>query len=66
MFFHMYIAPAQGQTIPWGQKFDANRKTLSLSQLVASLKKSLYIFFNVFLHVYSAGAGVDNPFGTKF
>ena len=26
----MYIAPGQGQTAPWGQKFDVNRKALSL------------------------------------
>ena len=71
MFFHMYIAPAQVQTTPWGQKFDANRKALSLSPSVASFKKisfnSDFIhIFNVFLHVYSPGAGVDNPLGTKF
>ena len=39
MFFHMYIAPAQGQTIPSGQKIDANKKALSLSSFVANLKK---------------------------
>ena len=26
----------------------------------------LYTFFNVFPHVYSPGAGVDNPWGQKF
>ena len=26
----MYIAPRQGQTTPWGQNFDVNRKPLSL------------------------------------
>ena len=69
MFFHMYKAPVQGQTTPWSQKFDANRKALSLLPFVASFKKIstliLYIFFNVFPHVYSPGAGVDNPLGTK-
>ena len=39
MFFHMYIAPAQGQTTPWDQKFDANRNALSISPFVASLKQ---------------------------
>ena len=68
----MYIAPAQGQTTPWGQKLDGNRKALSLSPFDASFKKKslstliLYIFLNVFPHVYSPGAGVDNPLGTKF
>ena len=38
----MYIALAQGQTSPWGQKFDANRKALSLSPFVASFKKNLF------------------------
>ena len=71
MFFHMYIAPAQGQTTPWGQKFDANRKALSLAPFAAISKKSLstlilYIFLNVFPHLYSPGARVDNLFGIKF
>ena len=30
MFFHMYIALRQRQTMPWGQNFDPNRKALSL------------------------------------
>ena len=71
MLFHMYIAPAQGQTTPWGQKFDANRKALSFSPFTASYKKisfdSDFIHFcNVFPHVYSPGAGIDNALGTKF
>ena len=43
-FFHdliHYIAPGQGQTAPRGQKFDVNRKALSLYPFVASFKKSL-------------------------
>ena len=39
MLLYMYIAPGQGQTFPWGQHFDANRKALSLCPFVASLKK---------------------------
>ena len=27
----MYIDPGQGQTTPWGQNFDVNKKALSLS-----------------------------------
>ena len=29
MVLYMYIAPGQGQTTPWGQTFDVNRKALS-------------------------------------
>ena len=51
---------------------DVNRKALSLCPLVASFKKNifelliLYAFFNVCPHVYSPGAGADNPLWTKF
>ena len=50
----MYIAPGQGQTTPWGQTFDVNRKPLSLCPFVAGLKKIalksdfIYIFFSCF------------------
>ena len=71
MFFHMYIASVQRQKTPWCQPFDANRKALSRSPFVASLKEKsynsdVYIIFNVFPHVYSPGAEVDNPVTTKF
>ena len=69
----MYIALGQGQTNPWGQNFDVNRKLLPLQPFVASLKKPLWIkililytFFNVFPHIYSPGAGAYNPLWTKF
>ena len=67
----MYIAPGQGQTIPWGQNFDVTRKSLSLCPFVASLKKiaskSDFIhIFNDFIHVYSPGARAQNPLGTNF
>ena len=67
----MYIAPGQGQTNPWGQNFDVNRKALSFDHLLQVLKKSLwspilYILFNVFMHVYSPRPGADNPLVTKF
>ena len=39
MFFHMYIAPGQGQTTLRGQNSDVNRKALSLCPFVASFKK---------------------------
>ena len=72
MFFHMYIAPGQGQTTLCGQNHDVNRKVLSLCPFVASFKKKnlwsliLYIIFHVFIHVYSPWAGADNPFGAEF
>ena len=37
----MYIAPGQGQTNPWGQKFDVNRKLLPLRPFIEIQKKSL-------------------------
>ena len=62
----MYIAPGQGQTNPWGQNFDVNRKALSLCPFVArfkkiSLKSDFIHILPVFIHVYSPGAGADNP-----
>ena len=68
MISYMHVAPGQGQTVPWGQNFNVNRKALSLCPFVASLKKLwcviLYIFFHAFIRVYSPRA--DNPLGTKF
>ena len=71
MFFHMYIAPGQGQTTLCGQNSDVNRKALSLFPFVASFKmissKSDFIhIFNDFIHVYSPGARAENPLGTNF
>ena len=70
-FFHMYITPGQGQTTLCGQNSDVNRKALSLCPFVASLKKislkSDFIYiFACFIHVYSPGAGADNPLGSEF
>ena len=72
MFFHMYIAPGQGQTTLCGQNSDVNRKVLSLCPFVVSFKKiSLKsIFFTYFclffIHVHSPGSGSDNPLGSEF
>ena len=64
----MYIA--LGQTTLCGQNLDVNRKALSLCPFVASFKKislkSDTIIFHVFIHVYSPGAGADNPLGSEF
>ena len=38
MFYHMYIAPGQGQTTLCGQNPDVNRKDLSVCPFVASFK----------------------------
>ena len=42
MFFHMYIAPGQGQTTLCGQNPDVNRKALSFCPFVASFKKNIF------------------------
>ena len=71
MILYISIAPGQGQKTPWGHTFDVNRKPLSLQPFVASFSNKplwiliLYTFFNVFPHVYSPGAGADNPLWTK-
>ena len=49
MILYMYIAPGQGQTTPWGQTFDVNRKPISLCPFVAGLKKK---FFEVRFHIH--------------
>ena len=61
----------QGQTTHWGLKFYDNRKAFALCPYVANFKmissKSDFIhIFNDFKHVYSSGAGADNPLGTEF
>ena len=66
----MYIAPGHGQTAPRGQKFDVNKKALSLYPFVVwfkeiSLKSDFIHFFHNLIHVYSSGAGADSPQGTK-
>ena len=68
MILYMYIAPGQGQTTPWGQTFDASRKSLSLCPFGASLKKKpdFIHIFNDFMYVYRPGARTDNPLGTHF
>ena len=70
MVFHMYIAPGQGQTTLCGQNSDVNRKAMSLCPFVASFKKislkfDFIHFFACFIHVYSPGAGADNPPGVR-
>ena len=72
MFFHVYIAPGQGQTMPWGPNFDPNRKALSLWPFVANFKKNLfqlrfYTYFLIILYMYIApGQGQTNPWDQNF
>ena len=70
MILYMYIALGQGQKTPWGQTFNVNRKPSPLQPFVASFKQislnSDFIHtFYCFPHVYSPGAGADNPLWTK-
>ena len=70
MFFHMYIAPGQRQTMLCGQNSDVNRKTFSLCPFVASFKNislnDFILFVPVFIHVYSPRARADNPLRSEF
>ena len=48
----MYIAQRQGQTNPWGQAFDVNRKALSLCPFVASFQNiSLILSLILYTHL---------------
>ena len=68
MILYIYIAPGQRQTVPRGQRFDANSIVLSLHSFLASFKNlSLKSDFIHFFHdVYSPGAGADSPQGQNF
>ena len=67
------MAAGQGQTTPRGQHFDVT--CCHFGNLLQVQRKSLwslilytilYTFFYDFIHIYSTGAGSDNPLGTKF
>ena len=63
----MYIEPGQGKTASRGQKFDVNRKALSLYPFVASFKEiSLKSGFIQLFHVYISRAEGIQPPGAKF
>ena len=72
MFIHVWIAPGQKQTMPWGQNFDPNRNALSLWPFFANLKKNLfqlwyYTYFKIVLYTFIAtGQGQTNPWGQNF
>ena len=64
----MYIAQGQGQTTPWGQNFDDNRKAFSLCPYSASFKWSLQNLilytFSMILYMYIApGQGQKTLWG---
>ena len=66
----MYIAPGQGQTNPWGQNFDVNKKLQLLRPFVASFKiislNSDFIHtFLMFFHMYIALGRGRQPFVVK-
>ena len=68
----MHIAPGQVQTAPRGQKFDVNRKALSLYPFVARFKEIflksnfIQIFYDL-IHVYRPrGGGHTVPKGQSF
>ena len=68
IILYMYLAPGRGQTNPWGQNFDVNRKLLPLQPFIASFKQislnsDFKNIFNVFPHVYSPGAGANKICG---
>ena len=58
IILYMYTAPGQGQTNPWGQNVDVNRKLLPLPPFAASLKNFFefwfYSHFLLFFHMYIA------------
>ena len=64
----MYIAAGQGQTTPEDKILMSTESSGHFGHLVQVKKKCmiLYNFFHDFIHVYSPGAGADNPLGTKF
>ena len=73
MFVPHVYSPGAGadKTTLCGQNPDVNRKTLSVCPFAASFKQVsfksyLYIFFHIFIHVCSPGAGADNPLGSDF
>ena len=67
MLLYMYIAPGQGQTIPWGQMLMSTESLYHFAHLLQVLKQSLWsLILNDFIHVYSTRGGTDNPLGTKF
>ena len=69
MILCMYIAPDQGQTAPGDKILMSTVMSCHFGHLLQkkiSLKSDFMQFFYDIIHVYSRGAGADNPLGTKF
>ena len=70
-FIHVY-SPRAGADSPQGTTFWFQQKCLITSFICCKLKKKslksdfIHFFFHDLIHVYSPGAGVDSPQGTKF
>ena len=67
----MYIAAGEGQTAAGDKILMSTETSCHFGHLLqVSKKKTLKFdfihFFHDFIHVYSPGAGADNPLGTKF
>ena len=67
----MYIAAGQGQTTPGDKILMSTETSCHFGHLLQVSKKKIlksdFIhIFHDFIHVYSPGAGPDNPLGTKF
>ena len=63
MILCMYIAPGQGQTVPWGQNFDVNRICCQFKKI--PLKSDFLPFLCVFFHMYIAPGRGRQPTGDK-
>ena len=73
-FFHNFIhvySPGAGADNPLRTKFWCQQEHLVTSVICCKFQKNLFevwfytIFFIIFIHVYSPGAGADSPEGTK-
>ena len=69
-FIHVYSPGARAEN-PSGTNFRCQQKALITSTICCKFQTNLFEFwfythfFNVFPHVYSPGAGADNPLWTK-
>ena len=67
----MYIAAGQGQRSPADKILISTETSCHFGHLLQvskkkTLKSDFIHFFHDFIHVYSPGAGTDNPLWTKF
>ena len=67
----MYIAAGQGHTTPGDNILMSTATCSHFGHLLQVSNKCLlslilYNFFHDFIHVYSPGAGADNPLGRNF